>query len=476
MATSATQNRWAILIGINGYHESLGTLNFCANDATLMQETLVSDCCGFSPENIVLLSDDQAKDRLPTFGNIHSWLGTWLSRPGPDDLVLVYFAGHGREESGQALLAPMDATLESLPVTGIPVGNLVDMLERCRAAQRVLLLDACHSGAGRDVATMSSGFRAAIDTGKGLYTIASCDADQISYEWPEKKHGVFTHYLVEALQHGAPVNAEGCVTLDAVYESSRAGILDWTAGKRLKQEPVRICRTKGDIPIATRSLSIEQQLEAARAQEETICRLREEVRRLRKNNEDLDKRSKSQDVPGRSKRSVPAKPVTVKEWREWVGERGPYAEIAGLPVILAGIGGCLVGGPLVGFGLLSTLLAASQAVAFVGGVLGAIVLGLGLPLVVWLHMHRIWNNKYCLYCSEVCFKGGDYVGGAAHAFAMGRAGVVQGSGGAVLVQLGDLAAANGDVDTARLLYECGENRWKNPYAIRALEALESEQE
>ena len=281
---NAAQDRWAILIGINEYQESLGPLSFCANDATLMHETLVSDCCGFSPDNIVLLTDDQAEDRLPTFGNIHSWLGTWLSRPGPDDLVLVYFAGHGREENGQALLAPMDATLESLPVTGIPVGNLVDMLERCRAAQKVLLLDACHSGAGRDVATMSSEFRAAIDTGKGLYTIASCDADQISYEWPEKQHGVFTYCLVEALRHGAPVGVEGCVTLDAVYESSRAGILDWTAGKRLKQEPVRICRTKGDIHIATRSLSVEQQLVAARdqvrGQEETIRRLSEEAERL----------------------------------------------------------------------------------------------------------------------------------------------------------------------------------------------------
>ena len=284
MTSNVAQNRWAVLIGINGYHESLGRLSFCINDAMLMSETLLSECCGFSWENIVVLTDDQAKERLPTFGNIHSWLGTWLSRPGPDDLVLIYFAGHGREANSEALLAPMDATLESLPVTGIPVRNVVDMLERCPAAQKVLLLDACHSGAGRDVATMSAGFRAAIDAGTGLYTIASCDADQISYEWPEKKQGVFTHYLSEALQHGATAGPEGSITLDAVYQSTRAGILDWTAARRLKQEPVRICRTKGDIHIAARSLSLEQQLAAAktqvRAHEETIARLRQELAQL----------------------------------------------------------------------------------------------------------------------------------------------------------------------------------------------------
>ena len=45
-------------------------------------------------------------------------------------------------------------------------------MDRCCASQKVLLLDACHSGAGRDVATMTSGFRQALDVGQGLYTIA----------------------------------------------------------------------------------------------------------------------------------------------------------------------------------------------------------------------------------------------------------------------------------------------------------------
>jgi hypothetical protein len=264
-------SRWAVLIGINGYHESLGPLSFCVNDAKLMQEALMGEACGFAQENTMVLTDDQPKDRLPTFGNIHSWLGTWLSRPGADDLVLVYFAGHGREANGSTMLAPMDATLESLPVTGIPIQYVRDLLDRCKARQKVLILDACHSGAGRDVAAMTSHFRESLDAGKGIYTIAACDADQISYEWPEKQHGVFTHFLAEAIREAAAPDPDGCVTLDRVYDYTREKVCSWTAGRRIRQEPVRICRVSGQIGIAARSLTPAQQLERAKAE---IVRLR----------------------------------------------------------------------------------------------------------------------------------------------------------------------------------------------------------
>jgi len=261
-----TSDRYAVLIGINDYHESLGALQFCVNDAKLLQETLMSEQCGFARANVLLLTDDQGKDRLPTFGNIHSWLGTWLQRPKADDLVLVYFAGHGREHNGSAFLAPADATLESLGVTGIPIQYVREMLERCSASQKVLILDACHSGAGRDVATMSNTFKNELDCGKGLYTIASCDSDQISYEMPDERHGVFTWYLTEAIREAAPAEPDGSVTLDSVYDATRGSVLDWTQHRRIRQEPVRICRVSGQIPIASRQLTAEQRLKYADAE------------------------------------------------------------------------------------------------------------------------------------------------------------------------------------------------------------------
>jgi hypothetical protein len=254
--SAAVQNKWAVLIGVNGYHESLGPLRYCVNDVGLMRDMLTSKVCGFPAENVVVLSDGEGQpvDRLPTMGSIYSWLGEWLARPAPNDLVLVYFAGHGREVKGSVYLAPKDSTLNSIHTTGIPLKALHDMIENCKAAQKVLVLDACHSGAGRDVATMTPAFRSALDSGHGTYTIASCDSNQLSHEWTDQQHGVFTHYLVEAIQAGARPEDDGRLTLDSIYEWASTRIRQWCAEHRVHQEPVRHASGTGQIVIGKRGV------------------------------------------------------------------------------------------------------------------------------------------------------------------------------------------------------------------------------
>ncbi len=283
-----SNNKYAVLIGINDYHESLGPLNYCVNDTKLLRETLTSEQCGFEPDNVLMLTEDQSREHQPTFGNIHSWLGTWLQRPGPDDLVLVYFAGHGREYKGSGFLAPCDATLESLGVTGIPIQYIREMLERCNADRKVLMLDACHSGAGRDVAPMTAAFKDELEDGRGLYTIASCDAEQISHEWPAKGQGVFTFFLAEAIKESAPAEADGRVTLDGVYNATRERVLEWSRSKRIKQEPVRICRGSGSFGIAQRRLTTEERLKRA---ENEMSRLKDELAEKDKKIQQLQKKA-----------------------------------------------------------------------------------------------------------------------------------------------------------------------------------------
>jgi len=240
-------NRWAILIGINGYHESLGPLKYSVNDCRRLAEVLTTGDDAFPADHVLVLADDEAGERKPTYANIHSWLASWLAQPGEDDTVLVFFAGHGREMDGKCYLVPGDATLQTIHVTGIPVPYIQELLNRCKARQKVLILDACHSGAGRDVSTMAAPMMETLSAGKGIYTLTSCDVDEASHEWDEKNQGVFSYYLAEALSGSCPPDAHDNLTMDCVYEWVYESVQEWAHNHRCSQVPKRICAVIGKI-------------------------------------------------------------------------------------------------------------------------------------------------------------------------------------------------------------------------------------
>ena len=244
----ATQ--WALLIGIDQYHESLGSLKYAGADCRTLSDTLVSGPTAFPRDQVLLLDDTQAPDRRPTFANIHSFLGSWLAVPKEDDLVFVYFAGHGRLVDGKTYLVPGDATLSSVHTLGIPLKHVQSVMQRCKAKRKVLVLDACHSGAGRDVATMPDGMEEALAAGTGFYTIASCGAEELSHEWGEKGHGVFSHFLAEALQGACSPASDGRLTVDRLYEWVHERVAKWAAQHRCSQTPQRFAKGAGTIVLA----------------------------------------------------------------------------------------------------------------------------------------------------------------------------------------------------------------------------------
>ncbi len=461
--TGRARAKWAFLVGIDGYHESLGALSCCVDDARLLRETLVCEACAFPEGNVLLLAEDEPQDRRPTYGNVHSWLASWLGRPGADDLVVVYFAGHGREVGGQVLLAPLDATLDSLHVTGIPIAYIHDLLDRCQARQKVLVLDTCHSGAGRDIEPMTEGFRAALDHDGGLYAIASCDAHQISYEWPEKGHGVFTHYLAEAVRRGAPPLPNGDVTLDAVCAWTTTRVANWAASRRLSQTPVRSCRTSGQIVIANRAHSLSGRLTSAHEQ---LADQQAELGRLRAERAALLERLRAAEGEPIVLARPVAVPTRVPEGREWSRRRVP-GRAASMVVFL--VTALLLGPPV---GLAALAVAALLHLPQAGSI--ALAAGLMLPCLVAVRRalaRRAWRNRYALLCAQICAEAGDPVGGASYALAMGRVGIDRAAAGAVLVHLASLALDHGDRDCARRLYRRARWRWRSPYARDALQEL-----
>jgi WD40 repeat protein len=85
----------------------------------------------------------------PTAAELTAGLGQWLSEMTREDVLVIYYSGHGERVTGQHYLL----TRDSRPGTGItwsafPVGQLGHMLSEASAEYVLLLVDACYSGQG----------------------------------------------------------------------------------------------------------------------------------------------------------------------------------------------------------------------------------------------------------------------------------------------------------------------------------------
>jgi hypothetical protein len=305
MSETTGAQRWAVLIGVDRYHESLGNLRYSGQDCRRLADVLTRGDDAVPPDHLLVLCDDAPAERRPTYANIHSWLASWLSQPDDDDAVLVFFAGHGREMGGTGYLVPADATLDTLHVTGIPIKYVQELLGRCKASQKLLVLDACHSGAGRDVAPMPEGVIEQLEDGRGITTLTSCDVDEVSHEWDEKGHGVFSYFLAEALEGGCPPDAQGRVTADAVYTWVHDRVRRWAAQHRCRQTPRRLTEGTGLMT-----------LRRARPDWKNIALdMRREIGQMRREIEELKKRPllAPKSAIGQTRPTMPTSPADEPE-------------------------------------------------------------------------------------------------------------------------------------------------------------------
>ncbi|HEX9018351.1 MAG TPA: caspase family protein [Anaerolineaceae bacterium] len=156
-----------------------------------------------------------------------------------DDLLLLYFSGHGiRDDRGQLFLAVKDTEHSLLRGTGIPSGFITEEMDNSRSRRQVLILDCCHSGAFtsgmKGGAGESVGTAAAFEgTGAGRVVLTATDSTQYAWEGDrvigKAENSVFTHYLIQGLHTGqADADGDGRITLDELYNYVYEHVVDET--------------------------------------------------------------------------------------------------------------------------------------------------------------------------------------------------------------------------------------------------------
>ncbi|HWC76818.1 MAG TPA: caspase family protein, partial [Blastocatellia bacterium] len=201
---------WAVVIGVSSYKNLRPDeqLRFAHRDAEDFAAFLKSpNGGGFPASNIKVLLNQQA-----TLASVRTALGTWLPRSGePDDVVYIFFAGHGVVESERdGYLLAYDSDPQNLYATALSVAELDTIVrERVRARNIVLIADACHAGRlgwqsrGESETMLINTYLDEVGkSGSGLLRILASRADQRSFEdtkWGGG-HGAFTWFLLQGLQ------------------------------------------------------------------------------------------------------------------------------------------------------------------------------------------------------------------------------------------------------------------------------------
>jgi tetratricopeptide (TPR) repeat protein len=211
---------YALVIGISRYKNlpAKSQLQYPDRDAADMYSTLISEKAGqFPAEGVHELIDEHA-----TLANIKQELESWLPAvTGPNDRVFIYFAGHGFISGGKAYLAPYDMDPKNIASTAYPMDELGQVIgSKIHGKWKVLLTDACHSGAITPEDDTAQVNKSLLDLNSSMFSLTASREREQSFESPQwgGGHGIFTYYVIQGLQGEADTSGDGVVTADELAE------------------------------------------------------------------------------------------------------------------------------------------------------------------------------------------------------------------------------------------------------------------
>ncbi|HEX2689279.1 MAG TPA: caspase family protein [Kofleriaceae bacterium] len=219
-------------IGIDRYRSwpVLGNAVRDAEGASRLFEQL-----GFEPVGKPLLDD------AATGAAIQAFVTDDLMALGPDDSLVLFFAGHGGtrtqwlggEQIKTGYLIPADAALGEKVATWIELDDWLRKIARLPPRHILVILDACFAGIAltpvvkwRDSGTFQEASLGSLQARRSRRIITSALDDQVALDsGPIPGHSLFTGCLIEGFKHGQLGHGRGAATGTEVglYLQQRVG-------------------------------------------------------------------------------------------------------------------------------------------------------------------------------------------------------------------------------------------------------------
>jgi len=214
----------ALLIGVGQYRQPSEFKNLAATEADVaaMRQVLVQpEIGGFAEADVTTLLNPEPQQMREALDRL-------FANRRPDDLLVVYFSGHGVvDDRGKFHLTSACTEKGLLNSTAIPATYLHELMESSRSKRQVLILDCCFSGAfAKGMAAKGDAVNLQVQLGgRGRAVLTSSSATEYSFEHKESTLSVYTQYVVEGLRTGiADQNGDGMISVDELHEFAQAKV------------------------------------------------------------------------------------------------------------------------------------------------------------------------------------------------------------------------------------------------------------
>ncbi len=250
-------NKFGILIANQDYPDGSGFQPLVCphNDVEALQEVLSHPDHGEFTQ-VVVLKEKPRRDILLGIENV-------LEKAERNDLVLLYFSGHGKiDAAGKFFFAAQDTQADRLLATGINGSDISQLIRDANVSKKALVLDCCHAGAimrnwrgdPNIIQTRADEFA----RGSGTYVLMATGELDVAEENPEDGMGVMTRYLVDGLRGEADMDRDGIVTLRELSRFVERQVVDFH-----NQKPFEAGLNKhGDIAISKSGIEPDRELRA----------------------------------------------------------------------------------------------------------------------------------------------------------------------------------------------------------------------
>ena len=195
--------KFALLIGVSEYSEGLRPISSAILDVEAMRRVLEHpDMGAFDQHQVTVLPN-------PDKGSMEKAVEDLFANRQQDDLVLLYFSGHGlKDQDAKFFLSTRDTGCYQngnfFRATALPASELQEYIKNSRSKRQIIILDCCFSGALVQGMPIKGEFNIQEELGgRGRAILTSSSPIEYSFESDNKDLSIYTKYLVEGIETGA---------------------------------------------------------------------------------------------------------------------------------------------------------------------------------------------------------------------------------------------------------------------------------